>query len=282
MADGDGKTAGEWLGQQGARWEAHLETFEAKLAPISQAMAEHGVCSPGARVLDIGCGGGRTTIALARQVGSDGEVIGVDIAPGLIAIAQRRAREAGIDHCRFVVGDAQSVNLEPRSFDCLHSRMGTMFFADPLAAFSHIASLGRAGAQACFAVWTPPSESGWIAEVMAIIDTYREAPPPIGDTPGPFSLADPDRLFPLLSDAGFRAVSIDGWRGKQPIAQAGASPQEAADFVLKVMSLGRIEDDMPDEIKERIGSEVARLFSRHSGPSGVEMEASAWIVSAQC
>lgn len=233
-------------------------------------------------MLDIGCGGGLTTIALARQVGVDGEAIGVDIAPGLIAIAQRRAREAGLDHCRFVIGDAQTVRPEPGSFDRLHSRMGTMFFADPSAAFSNLASLGRAGAHASFAVWTSPSESGWIAEVMAIIDACREAPPSIGSSPGPFSLGDPDRLFPLLREAGFRAVSIDGWRGKQPIARAGASPEEAADFVLNVMSVGRIEDDVPTDIRNRIRSEVARLFAHHSGPSGVEMETSAWIVSARC
>lgn len=91
----------------------------------------------GSRVLDIGCGFGDTTQELANQIGSEGFAVGVDAAPRFIDAARREAAEAGLANVRFEVMDVELATFEER-FDYAFSRMGTMFFANPVAALGNV------------------------------------------------------------------------------------------------------------------------------------------------
>src|SRR5581483_9512181 len=86
----------------------------------------------GARVLDIGCGFGDSTLALAELVGPEGSALGVDISPRFIELAAAERDEHQVQNVRFAVMDVQESPFE-ETFDYAFSRFGTMFFASPVA-----------------------------------------------------------------------------------------------------------------------------------------------------
>jgi SAM-dependent methyltransferase len=105
----DNLGAEDWTGEMGAKWLANLERFEAMIAPAGAAFLAHVAPRPGERVIDSGCGGGGTTIAIARAVAPGGEALGIDIAPMLVAAARKRAE--GLANIRFLNADAAMVRL---------------------------------------------------------------------------------------------------------------------------------------------------------------------------
>ena len=117
-------------------WAEVREPLELQLAPLGRYALAALAPRPGESVLDIGCGGGETALALARAVAPNGTVVGIDLSPAVLAFAQRAAE--GCERVRFVQADAQSFPFEPASFDAAFSRFGVMFFADPTAAFINI------------------------------------------------------------------------------------------------------------------------------------------------
>src|SRR5690606_12585365 len=108
---------------------------------------------PGDQVIDIGCGGGASSLALAARVAPGGMVTGLDISPVLVAAAQRRARAGGVKTAQFVVGDASRVRIPGDGFDVLFSRFGIMFFEDPYAAFANMHAFLKPDGRAIFACW---------------------------------------------------------------------------------------------------------------------------------
>ena len=127
---------------------------------------------PGQRVADIGCGGGWTSRQAARQVGGSGRVHGLDISSALNAEATRRAEAAALGNLRFSVADASCFRPDDIPFDRLLSRLGVMFFNEPIAAFGHLRSLLDEGGQADFAVWAPPQNNVWMS--VARLQTSSE------------------------------------------------------------------------------------------------------------
>ena len=164
----------------------------------------------GARVIDIGCGNGATTLALAEVVGPDGEAVGVDIAPAMVAAARQHATAAGVEHARFLSADAQVDDLGDSVFDAAYSRFGVMFFADPAAAFANIRSSMRSGGALAFACWANIFANEWMFVPGSAVVAVTGALPPMPDPgePGPFSLEDPDRLETMLRGAGFTEIEI--------------------------------------------------------------------------
>ena len=125
----------DWSGAAGRRWLAQLDRFEAMIAPIGDALLARADVRPGERVIDLGCGGGATTRALAQAVGPDGAVLGLDISPDLIAAAQARSTGGGAQ-LRFLCADAATASFPGAPYDRIVSRFGGMFFADLTRAFA--------------------------------------------------------------------------------------------------------------------------------------------------
>src|ERR1700752_4334802 len=153
-----------WNGPGGERWRAHQRIHDALLAPVSELLMERAAARAGEFVLDIGCGGGTTSIALARQVAPNGRVLGVDVSEPQLERARECARElapAGLP-VEFVYGDATVYPFEPGRADMLFSRFGVMFFADPARSFANLRAGLRAGARMVFACWREPRENPWM------------------------------------------------------------------------------------------------------------------------
>lgn len=169
---------------------------------------------PGDRVLDIGCGPGVTTLAIADLVGPEAEVFGVDISPAMIEAAEARAAAATAPNVRFIVADAQTEALGA-GFDALYSRFGLMFFADPAAAFSKLGAALRPGGRFATAVWASVELNPWaVLPTVAAAQVLGTEPRVAGPgEPGPFSLADPTLVEKLLKGAGFNTITNDPVNG---------------------------------------------------------------------
>ncbi|MFM1887332.1 MAG: hypothetical protein RL026_2489 [Pseudomonadota bacterium] len=273
--------AEDWAGEMGERWLAHLDRFEGMIAPVGQALVSHAAFQPGERVLDIGCGGGATSRAIAAAVVPGGSVLGLDISPALIAEAARRGLAAGLSNLSFMTADAASAQPPGMPFDRLVSRFGCMFFPDPAVAYANLARCLRPGGRADFAVWAPAKENPWVASLMGVLANHIELPPPPpAGTPGPFSLDDPQRFGSILAAAGFRDASFTLWRGEQMIGGPGASAAEAARFVLQAMSFADMLDAHPPAVRAAVHEDLVGLFSRHESAAGIAMGANAWLVTA--
>jgi hypothetical protein len=182
---------------------------------------------------------------------------------------------------RFVADDATAIVLPEAPFDRLHSRFGSMFFADPPAAFRSLGNLLRSGGRADFAVWAPAQNSPWVAGLMSVLRRHIDMPKPDPRAPGPFSLDDPDYFGGLLRGGGLTDLDFLLWRGTQWIGGPGANADSALDFVLNAMSFGDVANDQPPDVQARIKSELRELFKAHESAQGIGMEAIAWLVSAR-
>lgn len=138
----------QWNAESQARMWPHRERVTSSITPLLLGLLSP---QPGARVLDIGSGGGIAALDVARAVGANGTVVGFDISAPLVALATQRAAEAGIAQARFIAGDAQTDKIPHAPFDAVMSQLGVMFFADPVAAFTNIRRHLRPGARLAFA-----------------------------------------------------------------------------------------------------------------------------------
>ncbi|QDH34856.1 class I SAM-dependent methyltransferase [Porphyrobacter sp. YT40] len=281
-AQGSDKLGGEdWAGEMGARWLASLDRFEGMIAPIGEALLARAGYQPGERVLDLGCGGGATTLAIAEAVGPQGAALGLDIAPMLIERAKARAAAAG-SPARFVCADAATAQLAEPPFDRLFSRFGSMFFAEPVPAFANLRAMLKPGARIDLAVWAHPRDNAWMMEVMGVVRRYVEIPPAVPRAPGPFAFEDLGYLEGILTAAGFTAMEVAAYEGEQAVGGAGASPQEATDFVLASMAAGRILAEHGEQVLTAARADLTALFSRHYRPGeGVMLGGKAWLVTAR-
>jgi SAM-dependent methyltransferase len=270
----------DWAGEMGARWLASLDRFEGMIAPIGAALLARAAYIPGERVLDLGCGGGATTLAIAEVVGPSGAALGLDVAPMLIERARQRAAGAG-SNARFVCADAATASLDTPPFDRLFSRFGSMFFDAPVPAFANLRAMLKPGARIDLAVWANPRDNLWMMEVMGVVRRHVEIPPAVPRAPGPFAFEDLDYLEEVLTGAGFNGMDVLAYEGRQPVGGPGASPVAATDFVLTSMAAGRVLDEAGPAIRDAARADFVELFTqRHVEGEGVMLQAKAWLVSA--
>lgn len=276
----EGMTSAGWAGTDGQRWLSQVDRFESMLMPVGEAMLARAGFAPGERVVDVGCGGGWTTRAIAAAVGPSGEAVGLDISPDLVAGAAERAAAEGARNVRFEQGDAALAMPAGAPFDRLFSRFGLMFFAEPYPAFANLRRMVRGGGRFDAAVWAPARENPWMIEVMGVIGGHIPLPVPEPRQPGPFALDDPDYVRDLLASAGFAAIGIETWEGRQQIGGAGSDPAAAAAFVLGAMHVSELLAEHGEAVRAAVEADLARMFARFDTAEGVRMGGKAWLVTA--
>lgn len=260
-----------WTGDLGSYWAGHDEPYERLLAPLVEPLLDAARIGPGARVLDIGCGPGLTTREAARRAGPSGSALGVDISPAMVARAREHA--AGLPNVEFVVADAESHDLGEATADAVISRFGLLFFDDPDSAFRRLAAALRPGGRIAFTSWQARENSPIRAVPAQALAPWVPVPPaPPAGTPGPFGLADPDRVRSLLTDAGLRDVAVEDL--SRPM-YAGADAAEAAANQLAEKNSERAEP-LPPEARTALED----AFRPYETPDGVLVGAATWLVSA--
>jgi SAM-dependent methyltransferase len=211
-----------WNGDSGRRWAEDPDRRDEVLAPVAGALLAGAGIAAGAEVLDVGCGCGATTLAAARAAGPAGSAVGIDLSGPMLAVARRRARAGGRERA-VRAGDAQ-VHAVRGLLRFRLRRFGTMFFADPVAAFANIARALRPGARLCLATWAPLAANDWLTIPGAVLLRYA-TPPEAASGPGMFAQSDPESLVATLAAAGLASVRSRPLTVALPV---GASPAAAA------------------------------------------------------
>jgi len=283
MTEQNAYQVADWNGQSGERWVAYQARLDAMMAVFGQAAIEAAAPATGERVLDIGCGAGASSLALAARVGAGGHVLGVDISEPLIGRARALAPQD--TPVLFQVADASSTELPEGAFDILFSRFGVMFFDDPTAAFAHMRRALKPGARVAFVCWRGMAENDWVRLPMgAIKDIVPPTVPPDPEAPGPFSFGDKGRVARILTAAGFTDVAIVPFDASIPFGEGGtrdAALDDAVKMTLEVGPLSRALADQPDDVRARASAAVRAAFAGCPGERSVMIDGAAWIVTAR-
>jgi ubiquinone/menaquinone biosynthesis C-methylase UbiE len=237
----------------------------------------------GDRVLDLGCGFGDTTQWLAGLVGDGGEAVGVDVSVPFIEVARGEAEEAGVGNVRFEVADVQVTQFgEP--FDYAFSRMGIMFFANPVQALRNVRNALVPGGRFCAVVWRRKLDNDWMHRAELVVDEYLDHPEETDEPtcgPGPFSMANADTVSEQLKIAGFEEIALQ--RCDLPL-KIGNDIEHAVEFNMALGPAGevlRLWGDRVDEIRPKIAAELREALAEFEGPDGVFAPASTWIIGAR-
>jgi SAM-dependent methyltransferase len=265
-----------WDGGDGAYWTDNETLFDLAVARYDAKLHDAARIAATDRVLDIGCGSGHTTREAARRA-VDGEAVGVDLSSQLIERARKRAAEQGLDNVHFVQADAQIHAFEAASFDVAISRTGTMFFGDPVAAFTNIRRALRPGGRLVLLVWRSIERNEWFASFTGALAAGRTLPVPPPDAPTPFSLADPNRVRSILGAAGFVDVELDALA--EPM-YFGRDVDEAHALVLGL--LGFLLEGLDESGRRRALDDLRATIAAHATRDGVLYPSATWLVTATC
>jgi SAM-dependent methyltransferase len=277
VSAGNGGQFAYWNGPMGQGWAKQQEKRDRDHAPLTKALLELAAPQPGRYVLDIGCGSGTTTLALAECVGPEGRVLGVDISAPMLAVAHSRA--AAYSNVGFVDADATVYPFSPHSFDLGFSQLGVMFFPDPVAAFSNIHGALKPGARLVFGCWRHPFEHLWAFVPESAAKPFLPPSPPADpDTPGRYSFQNPDRVRSVLLQAGFVAPEFQKFDFR---TFAGATPEEAASSAIDAGPLARSLVEVDEGTRAKVRAAVTERLAQEMGPDGIWLTSAAWLVQAR-
>jgi SAM-dependent methyltransferase len=263
-----------WDGDEGEYWATQAERFDRSMAAYHGRFLEAAAIQREERVLDIGCGTGQTTRDAARAA-SSGRALGVDLSSRMTELARRLAAREGVANATFEQADAQIHPFAAASFDVAISRTGAMFFGDAVAAFTNVGRALRPGGRLTLLTWQSPSANEWIREISTALAAGRDLPPPPPDAPGPFSLADPDRVRGVLTASGFTGVEV---HPASELMWFGHDPDDAHRFVLGL--LGWMLQGLDEPGRERAIENLRTTLATHDAGEGVLFHSAAWTIHA--
>jgi SAM-dependent methyltransferase len=267
-----------WNGPGGQRWLSRQQTQDELLAPVAEMLLDRAGARVGEVVLDIGCGCGATSIALAGLVAPGGRVLGIDVSSPMLERARQLAPKGlPVD---FALADATIYPFEPGRADLLCSRFGVMFFADPAQSFANMRCGLRRGARLAFACWREPRENPWL--LLPLQEAYRHVPrlPEVGpEDPGPFSFAAERRVRDILERAGFGAIQFEPIDLSFDLAN-GRGLDAAVDAALGIGPVGRALDGQPTALRAAAAESIRTALAQCQVADAVPLPGALWIVTA--
>ncbi|WP_315786301.1 class I SAM-dependent methyltransferase [Bradyrhizobium sp. SZCCHNPS1003] len=267
-----------WNGAGGGRWVARRAEIDALLAPVQEALLERAAIQAGERVLDIGCGCGATLIAAAEKVGPGGSVLGLDVSAAMLTAAHEFApADAPVS---FVQGDAMVHHFKAASADLMISRLGVMYFANPVRAVLNIRNALHSEGRVAFACWGELRDNPWALEpLQAAYDHVPKLPGLPPHAPDDFAFGAAEWIEKVMTDAGLRRIRLE----RHDIALdfgAGAGLDSAVQTALTIGPAGRAVAGQPSEATEAAIAAVRKALARYAKGPRVVVPASFWIVTA--
>ena len=270
-----------WNTVAGPRWVASPGFRERRNQESTALLLARLGLTDGESVLEIGCGTGALTAPVAEAIGEHGRLVAVDISEPMLGAARQRIAERRLRNVTLLHGDAQVFAFEPAAFDLATSRMGVMFFADPVAAFRNIGGALKPGGRLVFACWAPLAENRhWlISYEIALRHLGPPAPAPAHE-PSPLAFADPDYIRGVLSAAGFAAITVER---AHPTIVGGSPEEEARQALLMGPTARLIEQKQPDEpTRQTIAREIEAAFTAEARTGPIRLPATIFLVAAYC
>jgi SAM-dependent methyltransferase len=261
-----------WNGRAGQAWIEAQETLDRMFKPFETLLVQ--AVASAESVLDVGCGTGGTTLAVARQTGA--ACLGVDISRPMVAVAKTRAELEGLP-AHFLAADAQSHAFEPASFDMIISRFGVMFFDDPVAAFINLRSGVVKGGALCGFAWRSAADNPFMTTAeRAAAPFLSDMPVRKRDAPGQFAFADQARVRRILEDSGWREIDI------QPVDIACTLYKSALhDYVTRLGPLGLVLQEADVSTRAKVIDAVRAAFDPYVQGEEVRFTAACWRISAK-
>jgi SAM-dependent methyltransferase len=267
-----------WNGPGGQHWTDRQQHQDVLLAPISDILIDRARAKAGERIIDVGCGCGATTIALAQKVGPAGHVFGVDISAPMLARA-RQVAPAGLP-VDFVLADATVYPFDPACCDLLVSRFGVMFFAEPALSFANMRTALRPSGRLTFVCWREPRDNPWLLAPLQA--AYKHVPklPRLGsEDPGPFAFAAEQRVHRILGEAGFSGIAMEPCNLSLDVA-VGRGLDAAVESALEIGPASRALDGQPPDLRAAAAKSIREALAPFAKGNTVPLAASIWIVTA--
>jgi SAM-dependent methyltransferase len=267
-----------WNSERARKWVELQERMDALIEAFGARAIERAELAADERAIDVGCGCGGTTLALAARVGARGRVLGADVSAVMLERARERARSACLANVEFVEADAQTHAFDAGAWDCVFSRFGVMFFADPARAFANLRRALRRDGRVSFACWRAMPENPWVTVPFgALVKVIPPPPPPPPGTPGPFSFGDPERVRKILDEAGFAEIELVPYDA--PLA-LGSSLDDAVEFALSAGPASRLVEGASASDRTRARDVVREALSPHARGGAVALGGAIWLVRA--
>lgn len=265
-----------WNGSAGRAWVDEQALLDRVLAPFEDLLVDAVRASGAREVLDVGCGTGSTTVAVARLLGGRGRCTGIDVSEPMLDAARARAVREGVP-ASFVRADAQVHAFEEGSFDLIVSRFGVMFFADPVAAFANLRRAAKDGAGLRFVAWRSAAENPFMTTAeRAAAPFLPELPARLPDAPGQFAFADGGRVARILEESGWSAVDI------RPIDVACSLPEkDLVRYLSRLGPVGLTLGEADEATRVRVLETVRAAFDPYVEGEEVRYTAACWMVGAR-
>ena len=266
-----------WNENSGKTWVEMNALLDRMLAPFETQLIAAAFPGEGRRVLDIGCGAGATTLAMARRLGPDGLALGVDISGPLVEAAKARAATHGLDQAVFVQADAQTHAFEAGDFDAAISRFGVMFFDNPEAAFANIRRAVRPGGRLTFQAWRSPIENPFmIAAASAAAPFLPAMAPSQPDAPGQFGFADGERVRRILQAGSWSDIDVSPLDLPNEVSEA-----DLMAYVTRLGPAGAALRDADAATRAKVTAALHAAFQPFVKDGAARFTSACWLVTAR-
>lgn len=264
-----------WNGHAGRAWVEAQDLLDHMFRPFENLLVEAVAANRPGRVLDVGCGTGSTTLAIANRLGAQAHCVGADISEPMIDLARARAVRAG-SSTTFVRADAQVHAFDPPSFDTMVSRFGVMFFDDPVRAFANLRRAARDGAALKLQVWRSGQENPFMTTAeRAAMPLLPQLPTRPANGPGQFAFADRDHVTGILKQGGWGQIDI------QPIDVVCTFPEcELVRYFSWLGPVGQFLQQADEPTRDQIIEVVRAAFDPYVQSGEVRYTAACWSISA--
>ena len=280
MEDKNIKQRQFWSGAGGDVWVNKQREMDIMLNPLGDRVIERLDLKSDAKIIDIGCGCGATTLEIAKKI-TQGEILGVDISEPMLDKATETAKEMSLSNISFEVKDVQVDVMPQNYFDVAFSRFGVMFFEDPFEAFKNIHSSLKEDGLLSFVCWQNASLNPWQSLSIQVIKEFLDLPAPAPKSPGPFAFEDKTYLEDILRESGFKGLEISD-NQEDIVMFSGKSIREACEDYLTINPVvtEMLKNSKP-ELTEEILEALVIKFSNFHQNDGLLFPSATWIVTAK-